>query len=231
MVLLLSVAGGGVDGIMILAFNVLTGAQTGNTVLLAAALAQGRFAPGFYSAISVATFVVGSVAGQLAMIKGRSKSALSPIAWALLAELIPLGALLLSWHFTGHTPGPKMTPVLVGLAAVSMGIQSAAVLHLHGTPTTTYVTGTLTTFSTELSRWLFARRKGLHTVPSQGHTRPFTPPSSKRPVLYGVDWVVYLCGGVAGGLLFLQIAEIALVLPILVILAVILAGRASQYDE
>jgi uncharacterized membrane protein YoaK (UPF0700 family) len=71
MVLLLAVAGGGVDAIIILAFQVLTGAQTGNTVMLAVALAEGRFAAGFYSALSVASFIIGSVVGQLVILKRR----------------------------------------------------------------------------------------------------------------------------------------------------------------
>src|SRR5437868_14530402 len=102
MVLLLAVAGGGVDAISILAFQVLTGAQTGNSVMLAVALAQRRYAAGFYSAISVAAFVAGSVAGQLAILKRNSKSALGPMGWALVAEVVCLGALLLVWHSAPH---------------------------------------------------------------------------------------------------------------------------------
>lgn len=220
MVLLLAVAGGGVDAIIILAFQVLTGAQTGNTVMLAVALAEGRFAAGFYSAVSVASFIGGSVAGQLAMLRRKSESALGPIGWALIAELIPLSALLICWHFAQH-PGPKVTAILIALAAGSMGMQSAAVLRLHGSPTTTYVTGTLITFSTDLTRWLFIKA-GAGSAPSQDGL------SSDRPVLYGLDWIVYVCGALASGLFFLSFREIALVLPMLAIIAVVVAERGRR---
>ena len=157
MVLLLAVAGGGVDAIIILAFQLLTGAQTGNTVMLAVALAEGRFAAGFYSAVSVASFIIGSVVGRLVILKRKSESALGPIGWALIAELVTLSVLIVCWHFA---PGPKVTAFLAALAAGSMGMQSAAVLRLHGSPTTTYVTGTLITFSTDLARWLLIKQTG-----------------------------------------------------------------------
>ena len=159
MVLLLAVAGGGVDAIIILAFQLLTGAQTGNTVMLAVALAEGRFAAGFYSAVSVASFIIGSVVGRLVILKRKSESALGPIGWALIAELVTLSVLIVCWHFAPH-PGPKVTAFLAALAAGSMGMQSAAVLRLHGSATTTYVTGTLITFSTDLARWLFIKQTG-----------------------------------------------------------------------
>lgn len=103
MVLLLAVAGGGVDAIIILAFPLLTGAQTGNTVMLAVALAEGGFAAGFYSAVSVASFIIGSVVGQLVIVKRKSESALGPIGWALIAELVTLSVLIVCWHFAPHT--------------------------------------------------------------------------------------------------------------------------------
>lgn len=83
MMLLLSVAGGSVDAVIILGFNVLTAAQTGNTILLATC----------------------------------SRS--------------------------------------VAIAAIAMGVQSAIVLRLHVGPTTTYVTGTLTSFATKIVRGLY----------------------------------------------------------------------------
>jgi len=58
MILVLAVAGGSVDGVLIPAFNVLTGAQTGNTVLLGVALAQGRLATALGSMVSVVWYVI-----------------------------------------------------------------------------------------------------------------------------------------------------------------------------
>lgn len=228
MILLLSVAGGGVDAIIISGFQVLTAAQTGNTVLLAVALAQGRFSAGFYSAVSVVAFVVGSVASVLVMIKRKSESALSPLGWALIVEFISLGALLAGWHFQPH-PGPKWTAVLIALAASAMGIQSAAVLRIHGSPSTTYVTGTLSKFSADLTIWLFDRKAGALSMPPQHQTASSSSSSSSGRVLYGLDWLVYLLGGVASALLFLSVREMALALPMMAIgLAALAEPRQPQ---
>lgn len=230
MILLLAAAGGGLDAVIISGFQVLTGAQTGNTVLLAVALAEGRFATGFYAALSVAAFVIGSVVGQSVILQHRSASALTPIGWALLAELVPLGALLVSWHLGPSQPGTTLTAVLVGFAAISMGIQSAAVLRLHGSPTTTYVTGTLTAFGTELTRWIFIKEAGQRSSGANDPARSGQVPLGSGPILYGIDLLVYLGGGVATAVLFLSVREMALVLPIVAVVAVILAGGSSRVD-
>jgi uncharacterized membrane protein YoaK (UPF0700 family) len=50
MMVLLTIAGGSGDAIGIMGFNVLTAAQTGNTILLAVAIAQGKIALGVSAA-------------------------------------------------------------------------------------------------------------------------------------------------------------------------------------
>lgn len=228
-VLSLAVAGGGVDAILISGFQVLTGAQSGNTVLLAVALAQGRFAAGIYSAVSVAAFVIGSVAGELVVLKRKSESDLRTMGWALVAELVPLAALLACWH-SQPNPGPKMTAVLVALAAIAMGIQSAAVMCVHESPTTTYVTGTLSKFSTDLTKRLFVQEVTARTAQRQDERSSSALLAGDWRSLYGLDWLLYLGGGVASALLFLSVKEIALVLPTLAIIAAIVAGCASRLD-
>jgi uncharacterized membrane protein YoaK (UPF0700 family) len=73
-VLLLAVAGASVDAVVILGFGVLTAAQTGNTILLAAHLAQGQFASGLSSAVSVLGYMIGAAVGELVIV-GRRDSA------------------------------------------------------------------------------------------------------------------------------------------------------------
>ncbi len=215
MVLLLSVAGGSVDAAIILGFNVLTAAQTGNTILLAVSLVQGRFAIGFFAAVSVVGYMAGAAAGELVIIRRRdSISWLSPINCALVVELAVLGCLLLFWRLAGHNPTTGTSAVLVAFTAVAMGIQSAVALRLHVGPATTYVTGTLTTFMIETIRWLHL----VETAPASA------PEVRKGPVIYGVGWLVYAGGACIGGLLFLRLREAALALPMIAILAAILAG-------
>jgi len=223
-VLLLSLAGGSVDAVMILGFNVLTAAQTGNTILLAVSLAQGRFATGFYSAVSVIGYMAGAAVGELAIVSRRdSASRLSPFGWALVAELVALSGLLVSWRLAGHNPAVGTSAGLVAFAAVAMGIQSAAVLRLHVGPTTTYVTGTLTTFMTETIR----RLPLVETAPARApevQDSGSSVLSPNGPILYGVVWLVYAGGACVSGLLFLRVRGAALALPIVAIVAAIAAG-------
>lgn len=224
-VLLLSVAGGSVDAVIILGFNVLTAAQTGNTILLAVSLVQGQFATGFYAAVSVIAYMAGAAVGELVIIKRRdSVSWLSPVNRSLVVELVFLGLLLLSWRLAGHNPTIGKSAVLVACAAVAMGIQSAVSLRLHVGLTTTYVTGTLTTFMTETIRWLHLVKTAPASAPEAQHSGSAVFSPGKGPMIYGVDWLVYAGGAYISGLLFLRLREAALALPLLAIVAAILAG-------
>jgi hypothetical protein len=108
MLLLLAVAGASVDAVVILGFGVLTAAQTGNTILLAAHLAQGQFASGLSSAVSVLGYMIGAAVGELVIV-GRRDSASWPsaVGWTLVAELVPLDCLLSYWHLAGPNPGQE----------------------------------------------------------------------------------------------------------------------------
>jgi len=224
MVLLLSLAGGSVDAVMILGFNVLTAAQTGNTILLAVSLAQCRLATGFYAAVSVIGYMAGAGVGELVIVRRRdSASWLLPFGWALVAELVALSGLLVLWRLAGPNPAVGTSACLVAFAAVAMGIQSAAVLRLHVGPTTTYVTGTLTTFMTETIR----RLPLVETAPArapEAQASGSSVLSPNGPVLYGIVWLVYAGGACVSGLLFLRVREAALTIPIIAILAAIAAG-------
>lgn len=94
LILLLALAGAGVDAVVILGFNVLIAAQTGNTILLAVAVAQGQLAVGISAAVSVVGYVIGAAAGEL-MISGPATSRLGSagITVALVAECLLLGCL------------------------------------------------------------------------------------------------------------------------------------------
>ena len=226
-ILLLSVAGGGVDAVIILGFHVLTAAQTGNTILLAVAFAQGRFSTVVYSAVSVVAYLTGSAVGEVAVLRRKSDSWLSPLRQGLLAELILLSGLLMACHVARPTPSPALIAVLVALAATAMGIQSAAVLQIHSSPTTTYVSGTLTTFATKA-----IRRLHLKAAP-RSPARPDPSPrllSMEGADIYGLDWLIYAGGALASALLFLRVHETALVLPIAAVVTAAVAG-VRQIDR
>lgn len=217
-VLLLAVVGAGVDAVMLVAFGVLTAAQTGNTILLGVALGQGRWAAGLAAGTSVIGFVVGGGVGQLIIDGSRTGSGSPRIARALIVELLLLTLVLVGWWIVGPTPGPEGQEVLVALAAIAMGIQSSVTLRLHAGPTTTYVTGTLTTFTTGMIRWLRSPRDVTR--------RPAGQP--EQPWMYGVTWGAYLAGAVVAALLSLQSPVAALLLPIGVLALAMLAAYLNR---
>ena len=109
-----------------------------------------------------------------------------------------------------------------------MGIQSAAVLRVFPGRTTTYITGTLTAFATRSARSLFLIKAGPRSETAEEHPSSSALLPSRGPVLYGLDWLVYLGGALASGFLFLWIGQAALGLPIAALIAAIIAGWASQ---
>lgn len=233
MILVLAVAGGSVDAVLILAFNVLTGAQTGNTVLLGVALAQGRLATALGSMVSFVGYVIGAALGEFILIRHDDIWLwTSAVGTVLIAELIPLGCLFVFWRLDGPHPAAQQTIyMLVIYAASAMGLQSAAMLHLHGGPTTTYVTGTVTAFAIKLIRWL--RLVETASVSAHGPQQSIlmTEPSTVGgPWMYGLTWFVYLAGAVVGGLLYLYTGETALLLPIVAIVVVIAAAHHDRIN-
>lgn len=227
-VLLLAIAGGSVDAMMIVGFGVLTAAQTGNTILLGVALAQGRFTTGLYSGISIACFVIGAAQGEMIDLAGRdADSGMSSVRRMLLAELVPLIALLILWSATGRSPAPATSAVFVALGAAAMGIQSAAALRLNAR--TTYITGTVMKFTTRAIRHLHP----IHTEvppkpePHQSESAEGVFLSPAHPWIYGMRWLIYAAGALAGGLLFSSFGGLVVCLPIVAIVVVIALSRIA----
>ena len=225
--LLLTVAGGSVDVVLITGFHVLTAAQTGNTVLLGAAIALDKPLAAIGSTVSVVAYIIGTIVGDLLVARHRrARLWPSAVGTALTVELIPLFGLLVFWHLGGAHPGLVTTSVLIACAASAMGIQSAAVLRLGKVPSTTYVTGTLTTFATNLVRWLNLAEKRPEAA-GEPHDSSKTGGSSAAdgPWIYGLSWFAYAAGAVIGGLLFVHIKDTALLMPIG---AIILAAAGTH---
>jgi len=211
LVLLLAFGAAGVDAVVILGFSVLTAAQTGNTILLATALARGDFATGLSSALSVAAYVAGAALGEWVLVRCAPRQEGLAAGKVLVLEILLLAAALLVWRMSGQAPPQGIGLTIVALAALAMGLQSAAIRGIHAKASTTYITGVLTSFTTDLVEWL---------LPPRGASR-FGEANKPResPWWNGVVWVIYLAGAVLNGILFLRIGELALIVP-LAILAV-----------
>lgn len=208
-VLLLAMAGAGVDAIFIMGFNVLSAAQTGNTILLAVALARGDMVTGLAAAISVASFVGGAAVAAFLISRVSTKGAFdkAPTA-ALILEVLLIAAALTLWLLSDARVSTVLANVLVALAAFSMGIQSAVVLVLH-TPTTTYVTGMLTSFTAGMTQQILTKKTPLATNDGAASRN-------------GWVWVTYFASAVVCGVAFLHIRELALLIPLAALIGAIL---------
>nr|WP_276569036.1 YoaK family protein [Thiocapsa imhoffii] len=206
--------GASVDAMVILGFNVLTAAQTGNTVLLAVAIARGDLLTGASAATSVTAFVLGCLLGECVIgCMRRLRMRDLGILPVLLLELLLLATLLLVWSNSEPVTGGG-TQVVVALAALTMGLQSAAALHARS-PATTYMTGMLATFSTGFASWIST----LLSTDSKATNDPHQPGDPQRtraafPWRNGVGWVIYLAGAILCGILFLRVGAMALLMPI-----------------
>jgi uncharacterized membrane protein YoaK (UPF0700 family) len=172
--LALAGAAGCVDAAAFLGLDqVFTANQTGNTVLLGIALGEGNGHAIARTGVSLAGFALGVALAALAL-RGRPTGWSPRVAAVLGAEAVILGVGAALWH-------PLGTIGLIIIVSAAMGGQSAAASQV-GVPgvTTTFVTGTLTRFASQLVN----RRDG---------TRPEAAPP--------LAWACYLGGAIAGGAL------------------------------
>ena len=126
--------------------GVFSSVMTGNLVLLglAAARLSGELAA--HTAVAFAGYVTGAALGTWIAGPPRLGEQTWPVAvtLTLLVELAVMGGFSAGWEFTHAQPtgGPQL--VLLAVAALGMGLQSAAVRGLGTAVSTTYLTGTLT---------------------------------------------------------------------------------------
>jgi uncharacterized membrane protein YoaK (UPF0700 family) len=198
-VLLLTGAAGYVDAVSYLALGrVFTANMTGNTVLFGLALVQADRGAIVRTALALGAFVTGAAIG--AWLVHRSDS---PAHWprgvtvALGVESVLLAAL-----------AAERSSMLVGrvaLAALAMGVQSAAArrLDVFGIATT-FVTGTLTSLVSLIAR---------HGV------GPATTGHGKR--MLATAWGVYVVGAMAAGGLMQAAPGMTLLIPVAIVLTVV----------
>jgi uncharacterized membrane protein YoaK (UPF0700 family) len=227
MILLLAVTGGSVDAVVMRGFDALPGPQTGNTVLLGVALAHGQFPLATTRTAAFLGYLLGAAIGQVMLDRHRGSWPWpSAVGTIQIVELMFLGTLLAAWRLIGAHPANTAKDIFVAMSAIAMGIQSAAVLDLPAAkPTTTYITGMLTTFVMHLIHGLRLIEASPEPSNQSYEISLATTLSFAGPWICGLTWFVYLTGVVAGALFFSSAHEIALVLPIVTLTTVILLGR------
>jgi uncharacterized membrane protein YoaK (UPF0700 family) len=211
LLLLLAGAAGCIDALSYLGLGqVFTANMTGNTVLLGVALCRARWWAVARSGAALVSFLAGVAVGAAVAERGGEDVAWPPSVTAALAlEFAALLALAAGWAFAGGTQA--VLYCLIFLSALAMGVQSAAVGRLGvSSVSTTFVTGTLTTFTQRSVDRLSSADDGEE--PKNG------------PRLTAGVWLVYLAGATAGGAADVWWARGA-ILPPLVLVGAVVATR------
>lgn len=209
--------------------RVFTANMTGNTVLLGLGIAQGNLPATLRSLVAVAGFSLGAFSASL-LVEGNYTTRRP--GWSLQtlrALLIESGLLLifaLGWLLA--PPGNVTTITLIAIAALAMGQQSAIVTSL-GFPgiSTTYISGTITTFMTNLGRRLFLSARGqapglLNSTPQVEH---------EHPARLLAVWSTYLVAAIIAGYGELHFMPLTAFLPFTTMgamLAVVLIARQAS---
>jgi uncharacterized membrane protein YoaK (UPF0700 family) len=147
---LLAFASGSIDAVTLMALGgAFTSVVTGNLIFVGRAIGTSSLTPAVDAIIAMAGYMAGvAVGSRLAHIAGRSRPAAPwPVraTIVLAAESVILLAVNLAWIGYRTHPPTGATDVLLAAAALALGMQGAAARAIAGTPSTTYMTGALTT--------------------------------------------------------------------------------------
>jgi uncharacterized membrane protein YoaK (UPF0700 family) len=208
-VALLAVSAGCVDAVgFLLLFGLFTAHLSGDTTHLAVDLGSGDFGHDALARLAVlVVFVAGIVVGVAIMAaNAKRRRGLLAVEIALLMALMVTGAVAIDSD--GLSKGSAVFYVLVVLAAVSMGLQTAYLRRESGASVhTTFITGMLTALAEDTVSWYRDRSDTA---------------ARRRVAIHGSIWIGYLAGGVAGAALALEWNFWALALP--VVLLIVLFG-------
>jgi uncharacterized membrane protein YoaK (UPF0700 family) len=214
---LLALSAGAVDAVgFLLLFGVFTAHLSGDTTHLAVDVGGGDFGHDALARVAVlVVFVVGVVVGVAFMASNVTRRrAVLGVEVACLVALTVTGAATI--HSSALANGSAVFYVLVVLAAVSMGLQTAFLRRESGASVhTTFITGMLTALAEDTVAW---------------HRDHSDTAARQRVVIHGGIWVGYLLGGIVGAALAIQWDFWALVLPI-VLLVVVLVDDVSTADR
>lgn len=170
--------------------RVFTANMTGNSALLAIAVAKGSLGASARSGTALLAYCFGAAIGTLTRVPAKEREWLARVAAPVSIEALVLLALTIGWLAAGASPRGWAVYPLIAAAAIAMGIQSAA-----NRPSgfkavsTTYMTGIITRgVEAAVARW-----------------RPAVGEPDEDAGLRARVWLVYLAGAVAGAFAALHI--------------------------
>jgi uncharacterized membrane protein YoaK (UPF0700 family) len=206
LLIVLTAAAGCLDAVCVTRLgSVFASVITGNLVQLGRAIAtvDGRLAAGATTAVGSYAF---GVAAATVALRGCDRGWGRRTSMVAAIEVILLAGVAAGWLATGAHPGHITSPLLLGLAAAAMGIQSVVTISsgIRGA-STTYLTGTLTSV--------------VRTVTVDPHR--FAASAG------GIARLAALLSGAALGALVLRVAPLwASVLPAALVAAVVVVAAA-----
>lgn len=212
--------------------GVYTATMSGNTVLIGVHGIAGDHRTAFLHALTVGAFVLGLVVSGAVIKLGQRRGVRRTLAFAMGLEALCLAGLLLGTGRllqpgSGAAADPMWQPplyLLVGIAAVAMGIQNTS-LRMAGVLTvyTTHVTGALTRFGEDAVEYLFGRRARAGALSGAADSGAAGPEREVRlgTVLFSSAlWGAFLIGAIAAAYATSRIGPLALLPAIAVVLAV-----------
>jgi uncharacterized membrane protein YoaK (UPF0700 family) len=233
-ILLLSWAAGSLDALGYLGLgHVFTANMTGNTVLLGLAVGQGQMLAALHSISALLGFVLG-VSSGVVLVK-RQKPATDvrrAVTYALVAEGVVLAVFTVLWHLPGSLPGAERTDtvmqLLIVLAAVAMGIQSAVVRRLNFPGiATTYLTGTITS----LVAGLVNRVTRAHALSSSTRIAGQATIRDRRVQLQAGVFFAYGVAAVASGVFQTRVPALVALSPLVAIVLVLVSSKLYARRE
>ncbi len=210
----LTFSSGAVDAISFIALGkVFTAFMTGNVVFLGLGLADAGGPDVLRVLIAIAAFAAG-ISAATRLINAVKGSGLWPrgVTVALGVAVVLQAAFLAVWAATSGRPGTGSGDVLTAVMALSMGVQSGAILTLN-------VKGVFTTAATATVMFL------MRDVAARSDS------AAAEPTRLAGVLVALAAGATAGGLLLVHARTYAPVLPLVVTaLVVAIAARPVRRD-
>jgi len=226
-ILLLTWVAGTVDAIGYLGLgHVFTANMTGNAVLLGLAFGQGQFLAAFRALFALGGFILGVTIGAiLAHRAGTDVDQRRAFIGPVFVEALVLAVFALLLHLPVITHNQETLYVLIGLSAVAMGIQSAAVrrLNLPGIATTV-LTGTITSLVAGLVRLLH-----ITYVSSPAEEPAVSAPGRSRHLrLQAGVFIVYVAAACVAGIFQHRLPFIVGLSPVVAIGLVLFFATSSS---
>lgn len=227
---LLAWAAGSLDAIGYVGLeHVFTANMTGNLVLLGLAVGQGLGFAALRNVVALAGFIAGVAIERILDVRREESVEWSRgVTRAVFVEGGILALFALSWHLSGHVRAGGYQHLLIALAAMAMGIQSAAVRRLNLTGiATTYMTGTLTS----LVSGVVSRLRSPAGSPSGSTGTARKDPRGHHMKLQASVFFVYALAAVFSGLFQKWLPALVPFSPLIAVGLAALGASQHRWEE